>query len=709
MHERWRRRLFGLAASAILIAVGALPAHADTIVSANITVDETWTADQTYVLNGVIYVTNGATLTIEPGTVVRGRPDSLTPGANNPGTLVITRGSKIQAAGTEESPIVFTDLDDSAVRCDQGVFPYDDPLNASGITGNWGGVILLGRGYVSSNTVSGPNPARTVQIEGLVADGVLGVYGGCSEFPAVFPGAVNCDDDDSGTIQYVSIRYGGFGLAPASEINGLTLGGVGRQTDIDHVEVFQNSDDAIEVFGGAVNMRYLVMAGNGDDGLDVDEGWRGKVQFLFNLQGTAGGQDSDKGSEQDSGTAGDGSQPFATPTIYNATMIGKGGSIVPAQDYTNRKQNTALNWRDNGGGRWYNSFFGDFGGEAAVLEGGTASSTAAGTSGARAITGYTPNTGNCNVTTGTVCDDDLDCPVTEKCVFHYRDPDSDFQLELKDNCFWCVGRQETLAAGGFPPAAPRAALTLPTFGVCAIGAAQCLTDAACGANGPCQDKPIDWIGTDPQTGGDQTKLHHDNGALSNAALNNDYLSCASALPIRSLVRDVRAFPDFDQVVSIDPRPAAGALVTPRTPPNDGFYVAAPYKGAFGASLWAARWTNFDRLGYLPFCDGTNGVIPSEVISLSFGTPGSKTRLTWTQPPLANSMGSQLYDVLRSGIASDFDPTTCVEQSDADLTAVDTSVPASGQVFFYLVRAVNECGEGSLGLQHPPAPRVGSCL
>jgi len=470
---------------------------------------------------------------------------------------------------------------------------------------------VLGRGYVASNTVSGPNPARTVQIEGLVADGVLGIYGGCSEFPGVFPNAVACDDDDSGTIEYVSIRYGGFGLAPNSEINGLTLGGVGRETDIHHIEVFQNSDDAIELFGGAVNMKYLVFQGNGDDGLDVDEGWRGKVQFLFNLQGTAGGQDSDKGSEQDSGTTGDASQPFATPTIYNATMIGKGGSTTPAKDYLNRLKNPGLAWRDNGGGRWYNSFFADFGGEAIAIEGGSASATAAGTSGARAITAYTPGTGNCNVATGTVCDADNDCPVGQKCVFHYREPDSDFQLELKDNTFWCIGRQELLAAGGFPAASPRAPLTLTTFGVCAVGAAQCLTDAACGANGPCQDKPIDYLND-----GDNTKLHYDNGALSNAALNNDYLSCASALPIRALVRDVQAAPAFDPVLQVDPRPKAGMLTTPRTPPADGFFEAAPFKGAFGGTLWAASWTNLDRLGYLPFCNGANGAVPSEVIVFS---------------------------------------------------------------------------------------------
>jgi hypothetical protein len=687
--------------------LGYFPPPVVTNVNANITTSQTWTQDHDYFLDGIIYVTSGATLTIEPGTVVRGRPDSSTTGTNNPGTLVITRGSKIQALGTPDAPIVFTDENDDAVRGHLGTFPYDDPINASTQTGNWGGLILLGRGYVASNTVAGPNPARTVQIEGLVADGTNGIYGGCSSFPTEFPGTLGCDDDDSGSIKYVSLRYGGFGLAANNEINALTLGGVGRGTDIEYVEAFQNSDDSFEMFGGAVNLKHMVAVGVGDDGLDVDEGWRGKVQFLFNLQGTAGGQDSDKGSEQDSGTSGDGSQPFATQTVYNATMIGKGGSTAAAANYTNRLFNSAMAWRDNGGGRWYNSFFGDFGGDAMVIEGGTIAqgATAASTSGARAIAAYTPGTGNCSVTTATTCTTNANCPGGEVCVKHYLGPDSDFQLEVQDTQFWCIGRQELLAAGGFPAASPRAPLTLPTFGVCAGTAAQCLTDAGCGgAPGSCQDKPIDYLND-----GDATKLHYDNAALSNAALRNSYASCASAMPLRSLVRSVRSAPDFDPVIAIDPRPATGqleSLDTPHNPPNDGFFEPAPYKGAFGGEVWTAGWSNADRLGYHPSCDGSNGAVPSEVNSLSFGS--TKTVLRWNEPPLTHAMGVQWYDVLRSGAASNFSGVTCVEQDDTDRKATDTQVPAASSVFFYLVRASNRCGDGDAGFRSSGAPITASC-
>src|SRR6185369_13726575 len=111
--------------------------------------------DKDYLLTQPIYVTSGATLTIEPGTVVRGEGES-SPGVNDPGALIITRGSKIRALGTAVRPIVFTNLDDDNVRGNVGTPPYDDKSTALGVTGTWGGLILLGRGYVSNNTVAGP-------------------------------------------------------------------------------------------------------------------------------------------------------------------------------------------------------------------------------------------------------------------------------------------------------------------------------------------------------------------------------------------------------------------------------------------------------------------------------------------------------------------------------------------------------------------------
>jgi hypothetical protein len=606
-------------------------------VTADIAVSETWRADNEYVLTKPIYVTSGATLTIEAGTVVRGEPESF-PGANDPGTLIITRGSKIQALGTPDKPIVFTDLLDDNVRHNPGTTPYGTFADAIGITGQWGGVILLGRGYVSNNTAGGPLASREVQIEGLTAAGGLGFYGNGGD-----------DDDDSGAIRYASIRYGGFNLSPNNEINGLTLGAVGRETDVSFVEVFQNKDDGVELFGGAVNLRNVVVANVGDDSIDYDEGWRGKAQFVFAMQGTPGADKSDKGGEHDGGNSPDGSQPFATPAFYNVTYIGLG----EAKAYTDRSKNTVLHFRDNAGGRYYNSFFGDFGGAEVLIEGGSlpgGSSTAANTSGERSITAYT-----------------LDGAF-------FLGPASTFQLELEDNCFWCIGRQEDL---GVP-------LTLPTGDATAYG-------------------------------GDAGKNHHDNGLFTSAALDNTYATCASGLPIRELVRASSGDPATpDPIVSIDPRPAAGSalLGTDRTPPSDGFFTAAPYKGAFAPDQnWAAGWTTTARLDVIPGCEMGVGPEANEVRDLIVGGSGpiDTERITWTAPLGAN--GTEMYDVLRSGDPSDFLSALCLETDDgSDRSAVDPDVPALGGIYHYLVRAQNGCGgpgvDGTLGTDSAGVQRIG---
>ncbi len=510
-----KHRLLLLALVIVVMAQGASQALAATItISSDIVASTTWTADNEYILDKPIYVLAGATLTIAAGTVVRGDPESA-PGALDPGALIITRGAKIRALGTALRPIVFTDMADDNIGGNPGTFPYDTAENARSLTGQWGGLIVLGRAYVSNNSLAGPNAAREVQIEGLTASGGLGLYGNGGN-----------DDDDSGTLCYVSIRYGGYNLAANNEINGLTLGGVGRLTDVDHIEVFQNKDDLVEVFGGTVNLKYLAGGNGGDDGLDYDEGWRGKAQFLFIVQGTPGTDKSDKGGEWDGGNAPDGSQPFALPTIYNATMIGLGQKA-----FTNSLQNTALQFRDNAGGRVYNSFFADFGGAPICIEGGTATPTSANTSGERAITPYVVDS-------------------------FQQGPPSAFQLELQNDTWFCTGN------GGI----------VPTGDATAVG---CVA----------------------------AQVHHDNGLFSNAALKNQYLACGGALPIRTLTRTSIGIPATspDPIGTIDPRPSAGSalLTTDRTPPADGFFEPAPYRGAFGSTNWADGWTAMSRLGLFP--------------------------------------------------------------------------------------------------------------
>ena len=289
--------------------------------------DVRWTAGNTYVLDGLVFVDEGATLTIEPGTVIKGKPGQ----GESASALVVARGGRILAEGTADNPIIFTaeadDVDD----------PEDLPIDARGL---WGGVIILGRATLNST------PGES-SIEGISVTETRGVYGGSD------------DSDNSGVFRYVSIRYGGTDIGAGNEINGLTMGGVGSGTLIEFVEVSNNQDDGFEWFGGTVNTRYLVSAFNGDDAFDYDEGFRGKGQFWFVLQAADAGN---RAGEHDGGTDPEDGQPFAIPTIYNATYIGSGTGS------DNGSNDVVLKIRDNAGGRYVNSIFFDFAGEGLDVE-----------------------------------------------------------------------------------------------------------------------------------------------------------------------------------------------------------------------------------------------------------------------------------------------------------------------------------------------------
>ncbi|MFZ5939703.1 MAG: hypothetical protein ACOYXB_03935, partial [Bacteroidota bacterium] len=181
----------------------------------------TWTNDKSYILDGLVFVNDGQTLTIQAGTVVRGKTGQ----GINSSALIVARGGRIIAQGASDQPIIFTAEGDDL----KGSIPYD-------ARGLWGGLILLGNATL--NTSSGE-----AFIEGIPISEPRGIYGG------------SYDDDNSGILSYVSIRHGGTNIGEGNEINGLTLGGVGRKTIIDHVEVIANADDGIEFFGGTVNTR----------------------------------------------------------------------------------------------------------------------------------------------------------------------------------------------------------------------------------------------------------------------------------------------------------------------------------------------------------------------------------------------------------------------------------------------------------------------
>ncbi|MFN3195052.1 MAG: T9SS type A sorting domain-containing protein [Chlorobiota bacterium] len=279
---------------------------------------KTMTADNIYVLDRFVFVEDGAELWIEPGTVIQGKTGQ----ESNASALIIAQGGKIYANGTPDKPIIFT------FEGDDPYDYFDYPMQESGL---WGGLIVLGNAPTN-------NQDGTRNIEGIPENNSKGQYGG------------NDPMDNSGVIRYVSIRHGGTDIGEGNEINGLTMGAVGAGTTIEYVEVLYNKDDGFEWFGGTVNTRYLVSAFNGDDAFDYDEGFTGKGQFWFSIQATDRGN---MGGEHDGGNKPDDSEPYARPTISNATYIGSGPN-------SGNPKSSGLLLRDNAGGKYYNSIFTEF-------------------------------------------------------------------------------------------------------------------------------------------------------------------------------------------------------------------------------------------------------------------------------------------------------------------------------------------------------------
>ena len=262
-----------------------------------ITSSETWTKNNIYILAGKVVVDAGVTLTIEAGTIVKSEKGT----GSLASALIVARGSKIMAEGTSEKPIIFTSIDDNIEVGQQAGTNLDESNN-----GLWGGVLILG--YAKG---SFKGDVTEVQIEGIPAGDTFGLYGG------------DDDDDDSGIFKYVSIRHGGALIGEGNEINGLTLGAVGRNTIIENVEIVANFDDGIEFFGGTVNASNLLVWASGDDGLDIDQAYAGAITNSLVILG----ETSDHGLEID-GPEGSYAAQF---TLSNTTLIGN--QTTPGGEY----------------------------------------------------------------------------------------------------------------------------------------------------------------------------------------------------------------------------------------------------------------------------------------------------------------------------------------------------------------------------------------
>lgn len=265
-------------------------------VRGTISSDQHWTKDKTYRLRGYIYVTSGSTLTIDPGTKIVSNKDSA-------GVLVIYKGAKIMAQGTSAEPIVFTSNETTPQP------------------GDLGGVVLVGQATGNTNHKV---------LEGGV-DAAYSSFGG------------NNDADNSGTLKYVRIEYGGKAVNPGDEINGLSLYAVGSGTTIDYVEVVRGLDDAYEFFGGAVNCKHLIAYNCADDDYDMDDGFHGKIQFAISVKdpkftdnkGTTG--DVSNNFEVDNVNTSNGlplaTTPITFPVMSNFTVIGPNNGTGVSADY----------------------------------------------------------------------------------------------------------------------------------------------------------------------------------------------------------------------------------------------------------------------------------------------------------------------------------------------------------------------------------------
>ena len=197
------------------------PSTGNVIVTSNISSSTTWTSDKVYQLGGRITVLDGVTLTIEPGTIIKGEAGT---GANAT-ALLVARGGKLIADGDADAPIIFTSVADEITPADIAAGNFGSPNLDPTINGLWGGVIVLGKARISASNEDSGEDLTEVQIEGIPTSDPNGLYGGSD------------DADNSGIIRYISIRHGGANIGAGNEINGLTLGGVGNGTVVEHIEV----------------------------------------------------------------------------------------------------------------------------------------------------------------------------------------------------------------------------------------------------------------------------------------------------------------------------------------------------------------------------------------------------------------------------------------------------------------------------------------
>jgi hypothetical protein len=277
-----------------------------------ITANTTWTSDKIQVLEGKVYLKEGVTLTIQAGTIIKGKEGI----GSLASALIIPRGSKLIAEGTAEKPIIFTSILDNiqpGQKAGTNLGEYD--------FGKWGGLIILGRAPISAT-----NGDVLTQIEGIPGDVTYGKYGGSDVA------------DNSGIMKFVSVRHGGALIGDGNEINGITLGGVGSGTVIENIEVVSNLDDGVEIFGGTVNLKNVAVGFIGDDAIDIDQNYSGTVDNFYIIHGS---DNTDEALELD-GPEGN-TYKTGLFTLKNGTAIAVDQILTSAADLKAKCQGTLDN------------------------------------------------------------------------------------------------------------------------------------------------------------------------------------------------------------------------------------------------------------------------------------------------------------------------------------------------------------------------------
>ena len=521
------------------LAVAGSATAANVDVTANIATSTTWTANNVYNLKAAIYVLPGATLTIEAGTVIKSGT-ATTEG----GTLAICRGAKIYVNGTAQNPVIMTSFNDNMTT-------WREACN------EWGNLTVMGKGLISASHYGGlpvgsntktPTGLNQKQMEGLT-DAVNAMYGG------------NDDNDDSGSISYLNLRYGGKVIGLANELNGLSLGGVGRETDIHHIEIMNNVDDGIEIWGGTVSIKYFSIWNIGDDSFDVDQGWRGKAQFGLIVQGfsTNAGQGSGVGDNcfEIDGAEDSDAQPVTTAVVYNCTVIGQ-----PADG------DNAFEYRDNARIQYRNMVVMDIGDRVVTLSD-AKSPYPAGTD-TDGANGYGYN--------GT----------------------------LSWAATWTTpaGTHSTVNAGTWTPGA----FNDPSV----MYAAQ-----VDGMLNEVKDS-VFFRNVTKSTAYDEANARGVFAAANNNVIAPFVPATPNAnMPIQALVRSalvVKGGKSMLPVIQLDPRAANAAVTSVGSAPADGFFTPAPFRGAFSPSHnWLEGWATSEIFGFIT--SPANGAAPAATAEL----------------------------------------------------------------------------------------------